>query len=83
MALKHSHHQHLYTCLGNVISYRRKRLRMSQDELAEESGVDRVFISNNIELNMANVSLALGPLRASLTVWEYAIRDSLETAKSA
>jgi transcriptional regulator with XRE-family HTH domain len=45
MPTKH-HHQHLYTCLGNVISFRRKRLRMSQDELAEESGIDRVFISN-------------------------------------
>jgi DNA-binding XRE family transcriptional regulator len=39
-------HQHLYKCLGKVVSLQRKRLHMSQQELSEESGVDRVFISN-------------------------------------
>lgn len=45
MTTKHPQHQHLYTCLGEVISLRRKRLHMSQEELAEDSGVDRAFIS--------------------------------------
>jgi ribosome-binding protein aMBF1 (putative translation factor) len=39
-------HTHLYKCLGEVVSLKRKRLHLSQQELAEESGVDRVFISN-------------------------------------
>jgi len=39
-------HEHLYKCLGEVVSLRRKRLHLSQQELSEESGIDRVFISN-------------------------------------
>ncbi len=39
-------HQHIYTCLGKVINERRKKLGMSQEELAEKSGIDRAFISN-------------------------------------
>ncbi len=39
-------HSHLYKCLGQVISSRRKRLHMSQEELAQESGINRAFISN-------------------------------------
>ncbi len=39
-------HNHLYKCLGEVISSRRKQLGMSQKDLSEKSGVDRVFISN-------------------------------------
>jgi DNA-binding XRE family transcriptional regulator len=39
-------HHHLYSCLGEVITSRRKRLKMSQEQLAETSGVDRSFISN-------------------------------------
>jgi transcriptional regulator with XRE-family HTH domain len=39
-------HQHIYKCLGKVIQARRKRLGISQEELAEETGVDRAFISN-------------------------------------
>ncbi len=46
MSIKDSTHQHLYKCLGEVVSNRRKRLRMSQQELSAESGIDRVFISN-------------------------------------
>ena len=38
--------KHLYRCLGEVVSLLRKRLHLSQQELSEESGVDRVFISN-------------------------------------
>jgi DNA-binding XRE family transcriptional regulator len=39
-------HEHLYKCLGEVVSLQRKRLHLSQEELSKESGVDRVFISN-------------------------------------
>jgi ribosome-binding protein aMBF1 (putative translation factor) len=39
-------HKHLYTCLGTVVSARRKRLHMSQRQLAERSGIDRVYLSN-------------------------------------
>jgi transcriptional regulator with XRE-family HTH domain len=46
MTNKHSHHQHLYNCLGEVIALRRKRLKMSQEQLAADSGIDRSFISN-------------------------------------
>jgi transcriptional regulator with XRE-family HTH domain len=46
MTTTHQAHTHLYTCLGEVISLRRKRLHMSQGDLAEESGVNRAFISN-------------------------------------
>lgn len=46
MTHTHPSHQHLYTCLGSIVSFRRKRLHMSQEQLSEESGVDRAFISN-------------------------------------
>jgi transcriptional regulator with XRE-family HTH domain len=46
MSEKRSFHQRLYECLGQVVSLRRKRLGMSQQDLAEDSGVDRAFISN-------------------------------------
>lgn len=49
-------HQHLYTCLGKVISERRKRLGMSQEELAADSGVDRAFLSN-VETGKRNPSI--------------------------
>ncbi|MBX9723749.1 MAG: helix-turn-helix domain-containing protein [Candidatus Obscuribacterales bacterium] len=39
-------HKNLYRCLGTVISMRRRKLGLSQEELAEQSGVDRAFISN-------------------------------------
>jgi len=39
-------HQHLYTCLGEVVNTRRKRLKMSQKELADKAGIDRVYLSN-------------------------------------
>ena len=39
-------HQHIYKCLGKVVQARRKRLGMSQVELAEETGIDRAFLSN-------------------------------------
>jgi transcriptional regulator with XRE-family HTH domain len=46
MMPKTPNHHHLYTCLGNIVSFRRKRLHMSQPQLAQKSGIDRVFISN-------------------------------------
>lgn len=36
----------LYGCLGRVIMLRRKRLGISQEELASDTGVDRAFISS-------------------------------------
>jgi len=46
MANKRPLHQHLYTCLGKIITLRRRRLGMSQESLAADSGVDRAFISD-------------------------------------
>jgi transcriptional regulator with XRE-family HTH domain len=37
--------QRLYACLGQIVAYRRKRLGMSQEELADKANVDRAFIS--------------------------------------
>ncbi len=56
MANKRHEHQEFYRCLGEVITMRRKRLGMSQEDLAEESGVDRSFISN-VERGKRNPSL--------------------------
>ena len=36
----------LYGCLGKVIMLRRKRLGISQEDLAKDTGVDRAFISS-------------------------------------
>jgi transcriptional regulator with XRE-family HTH domain len=36
----------LYTALGKVIRERRKELSLSQQDLADISGVDRAFLSN-------------------------------------
>jgi transcriptional regulator with XRE-family HTH domain len=38
-------HRTLYECLGRIISSRRKKLGLSQEELANEASVDRAFIS--------------------------------------
>ena len=56
MANKRPNHSHLYRCLGEVINARRKRLKLTQDELAAESGVNRAFISN-IEQGRRNPSI--------------------------
>jgi transcriptional regulator with XRE-family HTH domain len=45
----------LYESLGKVISLRRKRLGMSQEDLAAAANVDRAFISN-IERGKRNPS---------------------------
>ncbi len=37
--------ERLYECLGQIVTARRKRLGMSQEELAQESGIDRAFLS--------------------------------------
>lgn len=50
--------QKLIECLGKTVAQRRKRLGMSQEELAETSGVDRAFISK-IERGRRNPSFAL------------------------
>lgn len=39
-------HNHLYKCLAEVVSSKRKSLKMTQQDLAKASGIDRVFISN-------------------------------------
>lgn len=46
MPNKRHEHKELYRCLGEVITVRRKRLGLSQEELSEASGVDRSFLSN-------------------------------------
>ncbi len=56
MANKRDIHKDLYACLGEVISLRRKRLGLSQGDLAEKSGVDRSFIST-VEGGKRNPSL--------------------------
>ncbi len=48
-------YERLHECLGQVISQRRKRLGMSQEELAEHAGVDRAFISS-VERSKRNPS---------------------------
>ena len=48
----------LFLCLGEAISLRRKRLGMSQEELADNAGVDRSFISS-IERGKRNPSFGL------------------------
>ena len=42
---RESFQKSLKECLGRVVANRRKRLGMSQEELAEDAGVDRAFIS--------------------------------------
>jgi transcriptional regulator with XRE-family HTH domain len=39
-------HEHLYSCLGEVIKSRRKKLELSQEQLAAGAGIDRAFLSN-------------------------------------
>jgi len=46
MANNRQEHVHLYRCLGEVIALRRRRLGLSQEKLAEQSGVDRSFLSS-------------------------------------
>ncbi|RTL44989.1 MAG: XRE family transcriptional regulator [Candidatus Melainabacteria bacterium] len=48
----------LLNCLGQAISARRDRLRLTQAELAMRSGVDRAFISN-IENGKRNPSFSV------------------------
>ena len=55
MAYKRRVYRDLYTCLGNVIQTRRKRLGLSQEDLAEESGIDRAFLSS-VECGKRNPS---------------------------
>jgi putative transcriptional regulator len=50
-----SWYEHIGHCLGQAIVSRRKRLNMSQEDLAEKSGVDRAFISS-IERSKRNPS---------------------------
>ena len=58
MDKKRTTHQGLYDCLGEVIAFRRKKMNMSQEDLAEESGVDRAFISN-VEQGKRNPSFGV------------------------
>jgi transcriptional regulator with XRE-family HTH domain len=64
-------HTHLYTCLGKVVTDRRKRLGMSQQELADDAGVDRAFISN-IERGKRNPSFGTIALIAGGLKMRYA-----------
>lgn len=51
-------YQILFQCLGEAIARRRKQLRMSQEELAARTGVDRAFISN-VERGKRNPSFGV------------------------
>ena len=55
MATKRPLHNDLYECLGHVITLRRKRLGLSQEELAAEANVDRAFLSS-VECGKRNPS---------------------------
>ena len=55
MDKNHPLYEHLPACLGRAILSRRKRLGMSQEELAEQAGVDRAFISS-VERSKRNPS---------------------------
>jgi len=46
MDVEGSKHNHLYTCLGQVMRERRKELDMSQEKLSAGAGIDRAFLSN-------------------------------------
>ena len=58
MDKKRTKHQQLYDSLGEVIAFRRKKMNMSQEQLAEESGVDRAFLSN-VEKGKRNPSFGV------------------------
>ena len=47
----------LLKCIGEIISERREKLGMTQDDLAARSGVNRSFISN-IEKGRRNPSIS-------------------------
>jgi len=46
MEVEGAKHNHLYTCLGQVMRERRKELDLSQEKLASGAGIDRAFLSN-------------------------------------
>ncbi|MDZ4834651.1 MAG: helix-turn-helix transcriptional regulator [Candidatus Melainabacteria bacterium] len=56
MANKRTVHETLYVCLGKTIARRRKQLKLSQQDLAELSGVNRAFLSN-VEQGKRNPSI--------------------------
>ncbi|HEY9773452.1 MAG TPA: helix-turn-helix transcriptional regulator [Planktothrix sp.] len=49
--------RHLLGALGETIAHRRQRMKMSQQELADRSKVDRAFISN-VERGKRNPTFA-------------------------
>lgn len=49
-------HQRLFDCLGKAIQARRQKMNMSQEELSQESGVDRAYISR-VEQGQRNPSV--------------------------
>ncbi len=72
-------HEHLYTCLGDVISGRRKRLGLSQAVLAEEAGIARPFLSN-VEKGQRNPSIgALQSIAAALNTKVSRLMVNCET----
>lgn len=58
MNSKRPFYENLLLCLGRAISTRRKRLQLSQEELAARTGVDRAFISN-VERGKRNPSFGV------------------------
>lgn len=50
-------YRRLQNCLGQIVASRRKRLGMTQEELAQSAEVDRAFVSG-IERNKRNPSFS-------------------------
>lgn len=46
MPTNHIFEKLLFACLAKVVSMRRKRLGMSQEELSQAANIDRAFISD-------------------------------------
>jgi len=68
MKSRYEFHKDLLKCLGDVIRGRRLYLNMSQEDLAQESGVDRAFISR-VEQGQRNPSMgAIASIAKALRV---------------
>jgi transcriptional regulator with XRE-family HTH domain len=71
-------HDRLQTCLGQVISLRRKRLGLSQQDLAEQSVLDRAFVSS-VERGKRNPSFkSVGNIAAGLQMRYSRLVDNCE-----
>lgn len=56
MSKERKDHEHLYSCLGEVIQKRRRQLKLSQEELSQRADINRPFLSN-VEQGKRNPSI--------------------------